>query len=70
MVYNLPPVEVTCKRCASRFRLRHFKLAMRDRDSYDCSVCGNTLISWNGGEMYSDLELIEAKPWPPPSDSN
>lgn len=32
---------------------------MRDKDTIDCSVCGNELLSWNGGVMYSMIALIE-----------
>jgi hypothetical protein len=34
---------------------------MRDKDSMDCTECGFELLSWNGGVIYVDLQLVEAK---------
>jgi predicted Zn finger-like uncharacterized protein len=70
MVYGGESIEVACKQCGSVFRLLRHQLAMRDKDSVDCTVCGATLLSWNGGEMYSGRQLLKAKSWPRIDDSN
>lgn len=50
--------KVTC-RCGAEYELTKYKLIMRDKDSKECGFCGETLIEWNGGVMYS-ARLIKA----------
>ncbi len=49
---------VICK-CGAKYELTKHKLMSRDKDSKDCGLCGETLIEWNGGVMYS-ARLLEA----------
>ena len=54
---------MTCKQCGSTYSTRRIKIIMRDKDSIACEVCGETLISWNGGEMW-EAKLTHRAPWP------
>ena len=50
--------DITCSKCGAKYKLYKIKIPMRDKDSERCVICGNTLISWNGGVMY-DTKLIK-----------
>lgn len=49
----------TCNVCGTNYKLYKTKLPMRDKDSEDCEICGNTIISWNGGVMYRIEKVTE-----------
>ena len=49
--------EKICDRCGSEYRLTRHHEAMRDKDSINCEVCGEELISWNGGGYYTSYLL-------------
>jgi len=38
-----------CSGCGAVYKITRFKIPMRDKDSEHCEVCGEELISWNGG---------------------
>jgi predicted SprT family Zn-dependent metalloprotease len=40
--------EVTCQ-CGAVYDRTERSVMMRDKDRYQCDVCGVTLESWNGG---------------------
>ena len=44
--------EVTCK-CGAVYLEKGTKLPVRDKDSFDCNLCGEELNRWNGGVTYS-----------------
>lgn len=46
-----------CPSCQSLYQMRRYKIAMRDKDSIKCEVCGATLHSWNGAEMFDAILL-------------
>lgn len=50
--------DIICSKCGAKYKLYKIKSPMRDKDSESCVICGNTLISWNGGVMYN-TKLIE-----------
>lgn len=52
--------EITCK-CGAVYLETSHKLMMRDKDSAECSLCGETLKQWNGAEMYSYKLVIQQK---------
>ena len=52
--------QKVCRRCGSVYRITSFVTGMRDKGSINCEVCGEELMSWNGGVMYS-AELIEQR---------
>jgi transposase-like protein len=51
---------MTCSNCGSVYNVRKVKIIMRDKDVYNCDVCGQELMSWNGGVMYY-ITLVEKK---------
>lgn len=50
--------EIICKGCGAKYKLFSAKITIRDKDSEECSKCGNTLIKWNGAIMYR-TEMIK-----------
>lgn len=42
--------EVKCK-CGAVYERGEIKLPVRDKDSYECSVCGETLDRWNASRI-------------------
>lgn len=52
-----------CPKCGSEYQINKIKLIMRDKDSINCDVCGEELLSWNGAVMY-DAKLIKRADWP------
>ena len=54
-------VRRTCAGCGAVYEVFKHKLIMRDKDSIDCDVCGQELISWNGGVMYSTKLIKRGK---------
>jgi hypothetical protein len=55
-------VDRTCQRCGSTYELASFPLPARDKDQIDCEVCGEELISWNGGVMWSAKLVTRGTP--------
>ena len=49
-----------CK-CGAVYLETSHKLMMRDKDSAECGLCGETLKQWNGAEMYSYRLVIQPK---------
>ncbi|HEY8889890.1 MAG TPA: hypothetical protein VIM70_06510 [Clostridium sp.] len=45
--------NITCSKCGAEYELHRHRIPMRDKDSETCYFCNTTLISWNGGVMYS-----------------
>ena len=46
--------NIICENCGAEYELHKHNLAgQRDNDSEECEICGTTLISWNGGAMYT-----------------
>ncbi len=54
-----------CSQCSSVYEVSETKLTFRDNDTFECSVCGLTLASWNASRI-PRYRLIEAMPWPAP----
>lgn len=50
--------QVTCSVCGTVYNVTKHKLPARDKDSIEC--CKKTLLSWNGGVMYSIQEKPKA----------
>ena len=48
-----------CKKCGAKFELTDHKTAygLRDKDSIECSYCGEELTRWNGAFYYSSKEV-------------
>ena len=44
--------------CGAVYKLTSHNISTRDKDSKECQFCGETLIDWNGGVMWT-AELIE-----------
>lgn len=51
---------IKCTNCGSVYEIEEFKTIARDVDSITCGVCGEPLISWDGGVMYK-ANLIERR---------
>jgi rRNA maturation endonuclease Nob1 len=50
--------ESICENCGSIYKIRAIKIPVRDKDSLDCTVCGEELKRWNEAKMWT-AELIE-----------
>jgi len=46
-----------CEKCGAKYKITKIKIPMRDKDSIECNHCNSTIISWNGGVMYTDKEI-------------
>lgn len=46
-----------CSTCGAKYKIKKITLPARDKDSIECNYCSATIISWNGGVMYSDEEI-------------
>ena len=57
-------MEKTCKTCGSLWSVREMASAMRDKDSIECTVCGDELLRWNGSRYYVDAKLLREGPAP------
>jgi hypothetical protein len=53
---------VECE-CGKTWELNRVKLGMRDDDSLHCS-CGQVLIHWNGGYVWTGKVIAEKNPKP------
>lgn len=42
----------TCSKCGKKWDIHKIRIPMRDKDSLECD-CGEKLLSWNGGVMYT-----------------
>ena len=40
-----------CKKCGAVYERTETKLAFRDKDNYNCDICGQELESWNGSRI-------------------
>ena len=45
--------ERPCPGCGAVYEVREVSIPFRDKDSESCSLCGETVISWNGGCIIS-----------------
>lgn len=45
--------DVKCPKCGAVYAVRIRRLPARDRDEFDCSVCGHRLRSANSTESWS-----------------
>lgn len=50
-------MEITCKKCGTKYKLIEQSYPMRDKDSLSCKFCESKVFSWNGGVICS-IELI------------
>lgn len=50
----------TCANCGSVYEVRHQSVPYHDKDTEECEVCKETILSWDGGVTYS-TKLIEKK---------
>ncbi len=50
----------TCKTCGAVYRVRLQRVPARDKDYFDCQVCGKRMREWNDTE-YPEFTLIEPK---------
>lgn len=48
-----------CPKCGSRYWVNSHHIPVRDTDSEDCHVCGETLLSWRKSTTIYSLELKE-----------
>lgn len=48
--------DVTCEACGSVYSVTTHRLPAKDRDSFNCIVCGNTMHTWND-TMFPSFEL-------------
>lgn len=39
--------DVACEACDSLYSVTMHRLPARDKDSFNCIVCGNTMRTWN-----------------------
>ena len=55
--------RITCP-CGAIYERREDKVTFRDKDSYDCRVCGETLDEWNGSRIprYTLIQRPAEKP--------
>lgn len=51
----------TCKRCGAEYEVTRRDLPARDKDSINCKVCGEELVSWNGSFSLSAKLVGKAK---------
>ena len=42
----------TCSKCGAEYELKEIPTLMRDTDSLECDICGETLIRWNGASFW------------------
>lgn len=50
---------VRCENCSALYLRTETKTTERDKDRFDCRVCGHEIESWNGSRIPS-FRLIEA----------
>jgi hypothetical protein len=53
----------TCDKCGAVYSVTVTRFPMRDKDSFNCNVCGNLMDQWNSTESksYSLIERPEEK---------
>ena len=55
---------VTCSKCGSVYEREYrTRLPAKDRDSYECDVCGQTIDRWNSTSIPS-FKLVERREKP------
>lgn len=42
--------EVACEKCGARYRKTVMRFPMRDKDHFDCNICGDRMDQWNSTE--------------------
>ena len=47
----------TCEGCGAEYSLKPFKSGHRDRDKLYCDYCYCVLASWDGGKIYTSVEV-------------
>ena len=45
-----------CKKYGSKYEVSDHSFPMRDKGSEHCRYCGELIISWNGGHIYTVKE--------------
>ena len=45
-------MDVVCKKCGSEYSLGAQKIPVRDKDTLECEVCGETIFSWNEAKIW------------------
>jgi predicted Zn finger-like uncharacterized protein len=54
--------EESCSNCGAVYEVTTHKIAMRDKDSFDCEDCGQELKRWSGGVIFSFRKVTAGKP--------
>jgi hypothetical protein len=54
--------QTTCRKCGAVYEVRRIPLPLRDKDRIDCEFCGEELIGWNGGVMYTAKLIKTVEP--------
>jgi hypothetical protein len=39
--------DVTCKKCGSIYEVSIYRMPNKDKDSFECEVCGSLVREWN-----------------------
>ena len=39
--------DATCQKCGSVYAVKIYRLPAKDSDSFNCTVCGHLMHSWN-----------------------
>ncbi len=55
---------ITCRHCHAIY-LATFKVGHAPADSFECIICGQVLITWDGKRSYSDFNLVHRPGWKP-----
>ncbi|MET4663474.1 hypothetical protein ABIC17_000366 [Sphingomonas sp. PvP056] len=42
--------DETCEKCTAGYRVTVTRYPMRDKDSFNCTVCGHLMDEWNSTE--------------------
>jgi transposase-like protein len=53
-----------CPTCGAEYEVRMVHAMMRDKDSYECSVCDTELDRWNGSTFPSYRLVKRPDKWP------
>ena len=58
-----PGTDEICSECGSVYAVVVSRFPARDKDKFDCVVCGHTIRSWNDTYSWS-YTLKERAAWP------
>ncbi len=58
-----PAPDESCAQCGSIYTVTVSRFPARDRDKFDCLVCGHTIRSWNDTYSWSYKLKVRAD-WP------